>query len=169
MFGDLQRGKVLAFSGVFIGLIAVGSWISVPFFPVPITLQTLFVILAATVMHRRAVIPVTLYVILGMLGLPVFHNGVAGIGILLGPTGGYIIGFIPAALATGLAYEQDRDSIRILGIIAAMVLVYTLGISWLMYSTGLGLIPALAVGMIPFVPGDVLKAFAAFQIAKRLP
>src|SRR5512136_390785 len=105
MFGDLDRSRKIGYSAVFIGLITLGSWISVPWIPVPFTLQTLFVLLAGAVMKRYAVIPVSLYVILGALGLPLFHNGIAGIGVLLGPTGGYLIGFIFAALATGLAYE----------------------------------------------------------------
>lgn len=169
MFGDLKRTRLIAFSAAFVGLIALGSWISIPFFPVPVTLQTLFVFLAAAVMSRYAVIPVTLYVLLGALGLPVFHNGIAGIGVLLGPTGGYLIGFIPAALFTGLAYDQPRIIIRVLGIIAGMIIIYIFGIAWLMYSTGMSLIPAVIVGILPFIAGDAIKAFAAYQIAERLP
>ena len=97
MFGDLRRSRRVAYTAAFIGLITLGGWISVPFVPVPFTLQTFFVLLAAAVMKRDAVIPVTLYVALGALGLPVFHNGIAGFGVLLGPTGGYLLGFIPAA------------------------------------------------------------------------
>ncbi|WAC04276.1 MAG: biotin transporter BioY [Methanoregula sp.] len=169
MFGDLKRTRLIAYSAAFVGLIALGSWISIPFFPVPVTLQTLFVLLAAAVMKRNAVIPVTLFVLLGSLGLPVFHNGVAGIGVLLGPTGGYLIGFIPAAFLTGLAYEQTRMTIRVLGIIAGTIVIYIFGLSWLMYSTGMSLIPAVTVGMLPFLAGDAIKAFAAYQIAERLP
>ncbi len=114
MFGDLRRSRRIAYTAAFIGLVALGGWISVPFVPSPFTLQTFFVLLAGAVMKRDAVIPVALYVALGALGLPVFHNGVAGVGVLLGPTGGYLIGFIPAALIVGFAYEsvsparQDR-------------------------------------------------------------
>ena len=85
----------------------------------PFTLQTLFVLLAGIVMKRYAVIPVSLYVILGALGLPLFHNGIAGVGVLLGPTGGYLTGFIVAALMTGLAYETRRVSVRICGLVSA--------------------------------------------------
>jgi biotin transport system substrate-specific component len=169
MFGDLQRTRIIAFSGAFIGLIALGSWISIPFFPVPITLQTLFVLLAAAVMHRSAVIPVTLYVLLGALGLPVFHNGVAGIGVLLGPTGGYLIGFIPAAFLAGLAYERAGSIVHVLGIITATAAIYLFGLAWLVYSTGMSPVPAVIVGMIPFLPGDVVKAYAAYRIAEMLP
>ena len=78
-----------------------------------LTLQTLFILLAGVVMKRYAILPVSLYVILGALGLPVFYSGVTGFGILLGPTGGYLIGFIFGALAVGLFYEPDPGSYKL--------------------------------------------------------
>jgi biotin transport system substrate-specific component len=169
MFGDLKRSRTIAYSAAFVSLIALGSWVSVPFFPVPLTLQTLFVLLAGAVMHRYAVIPVTLYILLGTLGLPVFHNGIAGIGILLGPTGGYLLGFIPAALIVGLGYETKNTRVCVMGMALATLIIYAFGISWLLYSTGMGIAAALAMGMLPFLLGDVIKASAAFIIAQRLP
>jgi biotin transport system substrate-specific component len=169
MFGDLQKSKIIAYSAAFIGLISLGAWVSVPFFPVPLTLQTLFVLLAGAVMKRYAVIPVSLYVVLGALGLPVFHTGVAGIGILLGPTGGYLTGFIFAALVVGLAYERESETIRISGLLAGTVIIYVCGVTWLMYSLPTRLIPAVISGVLPFIPGDMIKIYAAYMIAKRLP
>ena len=169
MFGDLERTRVIAYSAAFIGLITFGSWISIPFVPVPLTLQTLFVLLAGVVMKRSAVIPVSVYVLLGAIGLPVFHNGITGIGTLLGPTGGYLIGFIFAALATGLAYEHASSGIRIIGLAAATVIIYAFGIGWLMVSSGMGFLPALIAGALPFLPGDAIKAGAAYLIARQLP
>jgi len=169
MFGDLQRSRRIAYSAAFIGLITVGGWISVPFVPSPFTLQTFFVLLAGAVMKRDAVIPVVLYVLLGALGLPVFHNGVAGVGVLLGPTGGYLIGFIPAALVAGLAYESARPAIRISGLVLAAVLILTCGVAWLIVSTGMAPTAALVLGMLIFLPGDMVKAGAAYLIARHLP
>ncbi len=169
MFGDLNRSRTIAYSAAFIALIALGSWVSLPFFPVPLTLQTLFVLLAGAVMRRYAVIPVTLYIMLGALGLPVFHNGIAGIGILLGPTGGYLIGFMPAALIVGLAYEAKGEWVHVIGLALATLIIYAFGISWLLYSTGMGIVAAVAIGMLPFILGDVAKASAAYLIAKRFP
>jgi biotin transport system substrate-specific component len=169
MFGDLDRSRSIAYSAAFIALITLGSWISIPCIPVPFTLQTLFVLLAGAVMKRHAVIPVFLYVFLGALGLPLFHNGVAGIGILLGPTGGFLIGFVFAALITGLAYEQSPRIVRISGLIAATLIIYAFGIGWLMFSLNMEFLPALAAGALPFVLGDAIKAGAAFLIAGRLP
>lgn len=169
MFGDLERSRVIAFSAAFIGLIAIGSWISLPVGYIPFTLQTLFVLLAGIIMHRYGAIPVLLYIVLGVLGLPLFHNGMAGIGVLLGPSGGYLTGFIFAALITGLAYEHDSRILRVGGIVAATAIIYLFGIAWLMYSLKLGFIPAVITGVLPFVPGDMIKAAAAYHIGQRLP
>jgi len=169
MFGDLNRSRIISYSAAFIGLVTLGSWISIPFIPVPFTLQTLFVLLAGAVMKRYAVIPVSLYVILGALGLPLFHNGIAGVGVLLGPTGGYLIGFIIAALVTGLAYEHLSRPVHICGLAFAMLAIYACGTTWLMYSLDRGFLPAFYAGTLPFIAGDAIKAGAAYLIAERLP
>jgi biotin transport system substrate-specific component len=169
MFGDLERSRTIAYSAAFIGLIALGSWISIPCIPVPFTLQTLFVMLAGAVMKRRAVIPVTAYVVLGTLGLPVFHNGMSGPGVLLGPTGGYLIGFIVAALAVGLAYESASRPVRAAGLAIGTLVTLLFGMMWLMLSAGMSLVPAFVAGALPFIPGGALKAGAVYLIAERLP
>jgi biotin transport system substrate-specific component len=169
MFGNLRKSRIIAYSAAFIGLISLGAWVSIPFFPVPLTLQSLFVLLAGAVMKRYAVIPVSLYVAFGALGLPVFHMGIAGFGILLGPTGGYLAGFIFAALFIGLAYEHASATLRIAGLIAGTGIIYCCGVVWLMYSLSLGFIPAFLSGVLPFIPGDAVKTYAAYMIAKRLP
>jgi len=129
----------------------------------------MFILLAGIVMKRAAVVPVLIYILLGVLGVPVFHNGIAGVGVLLGPTGGFLIGFIFAALITGLAYESGSDYARIPGIVAATIAIYGFGVLWLKYSLGLGLVPAIVAGALPFIPGDVVKAGIAYAIGKRLP
>ncbi len=168
MFGDAARSRTISDTAAFIGLITLGGRIAIPFVPVPFTLQTLFVLLAGARMKRYAVIPVTLYVLLGTLGLPLFHNGLAGPGVLLGPTGGYLIGFIPAALLTGLAYERSSRILRASGIVLATLLIYACGIGWLMISLDRGFMPAFLAGVLPFIAGDAVKAAAALLIAERL-
>lgn len=172
MLGNLNRAIILTNSSLFIALIAVFSWISIPipipFFPVPVTLQTLAVLLSAAVMKRYAIIPILLYLVLGFLGLPIFHNGMAGLGVLFGPTGGFLIGFIPAVLVTGFAYEYTQPEIRIIGLVIATGLIYLFGIAWLVLSTGMSVSTALFTGMIPFLPGDAIKVIAVYLIAKRL-
>lgn len=163
-----HRAQILAYSGTFIALIAAGSWISIPLPLVPLTLQTLFVLLAGIVMKRYAVISVGLYVLLGAMSLPVFHNGTAGLGILLGPTGGFLFGFIPAALITGLAYEQESPKWHIGGLIAATGTIYLFGVAWLAFSASLSIPGAILLGVAPFFIGDVVKVLAAYTIGKRV-
>jgi biotin transport system substrate-specific component len=163
-----SRPLLIAESAAFTSLIALGAWVSIPFIPVPFTLQTLFVILAGAVMGRYGIYPVGLYVLMGALNIPVFHNGAAGIGVLLGPTGGYILGFIPGALLAGLAYEQKRNFIRVLGIGAGLMVIFLVGMAWLAYSTGLSIFTSFLVGVLPFLPGDAVKGGAVYFIARRL-
>ena len=163
-----HRAQILAYSGTFIALIAAGSWISIPLPPVPLTLQTLFVLLAGIVMKRYAVIPVGLYVLLGAANLPVFHNGTAGLGVLLGPTGGFLLGFIPAALVAGLAYERESPKIRVAGLIAATCTIYLFGVVWLAWSASISLLQAVLIGVAPFIIGGAVKAAAAYAIGKRV-
>jgi len=169
MFGNLDRSRTIAYSAAFIGLITLGSWISIPCIPVPFTLQTMFVLLAGAVMKRYAIIPVSLYVILGALGLPLFHNGVAGVGVFMGPTGGYLVGFIFAALATGLAYESPSRTVHVCGLVLATLFIYAGGVGWLMISLDREFLPAFIAGALPFIIGDTIKAGAAYLIAERLP
>jgi len=169
MFGDLKKSRIIAYSAACIGLIALGAWISIPCVPVPFTLQTLFVLLTGAVMKRYAVIPVGLYVLLGSLGLPIFHNGMTGPGVLLGPTGGYLIGFIFAALIVGLAYEHKSKILHMAGIALGTVITLLFGVAWLVISLPMGLVPALVAGFVPFIIGGVIKAGAAYLIAERLP
>ena len=169
MFGDLHKSHIIAYSAACIGLIALGGWISIPFLPVPFTLQTLFVLLTGAVMKRYGAVPVALYVLLGTLGLPLFHNGMTGPGVLLGPTGGYLIGFIFAALVVGLAYERKETYLHVAGIAIGTVIIYLFGVGWLILSLTMGLVPALIAGVVPFVAGDMIKAGAAYLIAEQLP
>ncbi|MDD1723931.1 MAG: biotin transporter BioY [Methanospirillum sp.] len=170
MDGNFQRSVIITHTALFIAMTAVFSWISVPipFFPVPVTLQTLAVLLTATVMKRNAGIPMVLYIILGSLGLPVFHNGTAGIGILLGPTGGYMIGFIPAALVAGFLYEKSQARIRIGALAAATLIIYLSGLAWLIVSVPMNPVTAAIIGMLPFLPGDIIKAALAYLITERV-
>ncbi len=168
MVDMIHRARILAYSGTFIALIAAGSWISIPLPPVPLTLQTLFVLLSGIVMKRYGVIPVALYVLLGAASLPVFHNGTAGLGVLLGPTGGFLIGFIPAALIVGLAYEHESPNYQVMGLIAATSVTYLFGVAWLAWSASLSLVQAVLLGVAPFVVGEVVKVLAAYAIGKRV-
>ncbi len=168
MHGNPERTALLAETATFVALIAAGAWISLPVGPVPVTLQTFFLLLAAPVMKRRAVIPAAVYLLLGTLNIPVFHAGLSGIGVLLGPSGGFLLGFVPAAGLAGLAYESRSRAIRITGLAGATAVIYACGVAWLLVSAGLSLPAAFLVGVLPLIPGDILKCAGVFLLGERL-
>jgi len=168
MYGNEKKSQLVALTATFVALITVGAWISIPLPPVPLTLQTFFVLLAGVIMKRHAAIPAVLYLVLGALNVPVFHNALAGIGVILGPTGGFLIGFIPAALIAGLTYEQKERIVRIMGLVAATAAIYVFGVSWLSFSAGISISQAVLIGAVPFLAGDFLKGIAVYSIGERM-
>ena len=105
--------KKMAFASLFAALIAVGAYIKIPipFSPVPITLQVFFIFLAGAMLGARwGTLSVIVYLLLGIVGLPVFSGGASGLGVLLGPTGGYLIGFVVAAFLVGTLCEKKGTS-----------------------------------------------------------
>jgi biotin transport system substrate-specific component len=112
---------------------------------------------------RRGSLAVLVYIAQGLAGLPVFAGGAAGPARLLGPTGGYLVGFVLAAYLVGLLAERGWDR-RVGTTAAAMalgnVVIYAVGALWLAVFVG-GLVPALTAGVLPFIPGDLVKIAAA--------
>ena len=157
---------------VFAALTAVGGFISIPLYPVPLTLQTLFTLLAAMTMGSvMGASSQIIYILLGIIGLPVFAGFKAGIGILFGPTGGFLFGFIISAYVIGKIVELKKEKnifyYFLAGIIGTIIL-YIIGITQLSLVTGIGIKKAITVGMLPFLPGDILKIIAASFIASKL-
>ncbi len=145
--------------------------IPLPFTPVPITGQTLAVLLVGAALgSRRGALSMAAYVLEGVLGLPVFAGGTAGLARLLGPTGGYLVGFIAAAFVTGWLAERGWDRRLLtaaLAMLAGNVVIYLFGLPWLARFTGgfLGPKGALVLGLLPFIPGDLVKlALAALLL-----
>lgn len=164
------RGMVYA--SLFGAMTAVGAYMIIPLPPVPITLQTLFLGLAGTLLGARlGALSQLVYLFLGILGLPVFAGGKAGLGVLFGPTGGYLIGFIAAAFIIGkLAALKKRPGFAWLSfsLIAGAAVIYTLGVLQLSLVARLSLAKALTVGVVPFLPGDGIKIVLTAIIALRL-
>jgi biotin transport system substrate-specific component len=133
-----------------------------PFSPVPITGQTLAVLLVGALLgSRRGSLSLLLYLLEGLAGLPVFAGGTGGSLVLLGPRGGYLLGFVAAAYLTGLLAEKGWTQ-RFGPSVAAMLLgntaIYALGLPWLARYVG-GMTTRL--GLYPYLPGDLLKVFLA--------
>jgi len=157
---------------LFAALTAVGAFISIPLYPVPLTLQTLFTLLAAmtlgSVMGASSQI---IYVLLGVIGLPVFAGFKAGIGILFGPTGGFLFGFIISAYIIGKIIELKKEKNFYYYLVAGLIgtlIIYIAGITQLSLITCIGAKKAITIGMFPFLPGDILKIIAASFIASKL-
>ncbi|MBX9619495.1 MAG: biotin transporter BioY [Hyphomicrobiales bacterium] len=153
-------------------LLTIAAKIKVPFYPVPMTLQTLAIFfIGATLGARLGALSVILYVAEGLMGFPVFTNtppAVAGPAYLMGPTGGYLLGFLMAALIVGNAARRGLDrSVWRFAIILVMadVVLFACGLSWLMTSLGIDAHRAVQIGLLPFLPGEALKiAVAAFAM-----
>ncbi len=140
--------------------------IPLPFTPVPVTLQTLAVLMAGCLLGSvRGTLAVAAYIGEGLVGLPVFAGGASGLSHLLGPTGGYLIGFLAAAFVTGLLSERGfaRHWLSTLLVLAAGdIALYIPGVIWLSVYTGTQ--KALALGLFPFLAGDGLKIAAGWGI-----
>lgn len=137
--------------------------LSLPFSPVPITGQTLTVLLTGILLgSRRASLCLLAYLAEGSVGLPVFAGGKAGIVHLLGPTGGYLLGFVPAVFLVGWLAEEGWDRRPVTAFAALLlgnVVIYAFGLPWLAYFVGGE--KALVVGCLPFIPGDLIKILLA--------
>jgi biotin transport system substrate-specific component len=162
----------MVYAAMFGALTAVGSFMVIPLQPVPITLQTLFTGLAGVLLGGyTGALSQIVYVLLGVIGLPVFAGGKAGIGTLFGPSGGYLIGFIVGAYVIGKITEIKRDAgfaWILMALVAGNLVIYSLGALQLSLVAHLSLIKSLLVGVVPFIAGDLLKIVTAAWLALKL-
>ena len=170
------------YAALFTGLITVGAYIAVPLpvSPVPIVLQNFFVLLAGLLLPLRwAVASVALYLGLGAIGLPVFSAARGGLAHFVGPTGGYLVGFLPAVAVCALIAAPPRPppgrrrprarsrAVRdTVASVAATGIIYALGTPWLAQVMDLAPGAAVGAGILPFLPGDALKIAAAVAVAQ---
>lgn len=175
-----RRLATLVLCGMMAALVAVLAWVSVPLpiSPVPFTLQTLGVLLAGGLLGRLyGPLSVAVYVLVGLVGVPVFAGGASGIGELVGPRGGYLVGFVLAAFIMGLTAEyvlvrgfKGAWAYMLLagGGVAATLVIYCTGVPWLAFVTGVGLGKGLIVGAALFLPGDILKLAVAVPLIRAV-
>lgn len=167
-------------AALFAALTAVCSWISVPlpFTPVPINLATLAVFMAGGLLGSKyGLLAECVYVLCGGFGLPVFAGFRGGPSVLVGATGGFIVGYLVCALVVGLLVErvyhtelsQTRRIIyTVLSLTAGLFCCYALGMAWFMFLTGSGLLAGLMGCVVPFLIGDGLKIALATALIDRL-
>jgi biotin transport system substrate-specific component len=163
---SVVRGLVGA--AIFAGLTVVGANIYIPLIPVPVTLQTLFVLLAgATIGSRYGALSQLLYVGLGVSGLPVFAGHLAGWSVIAGPTGGYLLSFLIVPILVGHLIRRS-PTIRWHAFVFSVgtAVVFALGVTHLAVFFASDLPTALRLGLLPFIPGAVFKIVAATSISR---
>ena len=160
----------LTLTAIFAALLCVASPWSIPIGPIPITLATFVIYLAGALLGwKRGTMAVAVYLLLGLAGLPVFTGFAGGAAKLVGPTGGYLVGYIPCALLTGILSERFRRTwADVTGMLLGTVVLYALGTVWFCIEAGSPLGHALTVCVLPFLPGDAGKIAAAAALAAVL-
>ena len=176
------------FVALFAAIICVGCLIKIPLGVIPIVLQNMLCILCAVLLGGfLGCAPAALFLLAGLIGLPVYSGGSGGIAVWLGPTGGFLPGYLLGALAAGLisgrpSVEEKNITVKtatrvILAIITGMIIIYIPGVIRFSYwATAAGKVPAektvfaytMAACVIPYIPGDVVKISAAIPVALKL-
>lgn len=167
----IEKLRWMVLASLMAALTAVGAYIHIPIGPVPIVLSTLFVILSGLLLGSRwGLASMGLYLLVGAIGIPVFAGGKGGLAHFLGPTGGYLFGYILASWTTGFISERSPGLllIDILAVVVGSLAIYSLGVPWLKVITQMSWTKTLIAGAVPFLIGDVIKATVAVVLARSL-
>lgn len=167
-----KKIRMLVFTALFATLIVVFAQLQIPM-PglVPISLATFGVMMCGLVLGWRwGALAVAVYILLGAVGVPVFAGFKGGVSALLGPTGGYIIGYLPYAALAGLAIPslQEKYWGRCVLLALGTGVCYALGTAWFMHATGRTLAESMGLCVLPFLPGDAAKIILSALLAPRL-
>ena len=166
--------REIAYVGIFAALIAICSWISIPTpWDIAFTLQTFAVCVVVGLLGMKlGTITVCIYILVGLVGLPVFSGFRAGVGTLMGATGGYIIGFVFMALVTGGIIRKQGRSVPVLAaaMIVGLAVCYLFGTVWYVavYTGGMGFGAALMMCVVPYIIPDLVKIALAILLVRRL-
>ena len=173
--GQRMSTKTMALVAVMTAVTCVLAPLSIPIGPVPISLTNLAIYFGLYILGvKNETLSYIVYLLIGFVGLPVFSGFTGGAGKLFGPTGGYLIGFIPMALVAGIMIDRfdGKISLSVVGMIIGTAICYAFGTIWFCIQADYKLVPALALCVIPFLPGDAIKiAIAAFfgpQLRRQL-
>lgn len=169
----IQGRLAIALMGVitFVLFTALGAYVYIPlrFTPIPITLQTFFVLLSGGLLGKRlGPLSQAAYLVLGAAGFPLFLTGSFGFSYMFGVTGGYLVGFVLAAYVIGrLLKEKDSTAAIIIALTAGELIILSCGGAWLWIGLNFGFKQALYLGVLPFIPGDTIKLIAAILICRK--
>jgi biotin transport system substrate-specific component len=164
----------LTMMGIMAAVICVLGPMSIPIGPVPVSFTNLAIFLGLYLLGwKRGSISFLVYMLIGMVGMPVFSGYAGGFGKLLGPTGGYIIGFLPMAVVAGWVMDHTQSRLaHLVGMILGTAICYTLGTAWFCFQAGYAVGAALSLCVFPFIPWDLGKMVVAMTlgpvIRKRL-
>ena len=167
--------KTIAVIGVLTAVTCILAPLSIPIGDVPISLTNLVIYFGLYILGtRRETVSYIVYLLIGLVGVPVFSGFTAGPAKMFGPTGGYLIGFIPMAVIAGIFIEKSGRKLVLgmIGMILGTIVCYLFGTGWLAYQAGMTFYQALAAGVLPFIVGDLVKmvicAVVGPQIRRRL-
>jgi len=166
-----MKPQKIALTGILAAILCLISPLSLPLGAIPISLATFAVYIAAcTVDVKISVSSVLIYILLGAAGLPVFSHFSGGFHMISGVTGGYIIGYIPCALITGLLIKrfESKKFIYPVSMILGTAVCYFTGMAWYMLQTKSNIVSALTVCVLPFLIGDTIKISAASAVGITL-
>lgn len=166
-----MKTKTLTMTALMAAVICILGPLSVPIGPVPISFTILALYLTMILLGwKMGTVSYLIYLLIGLVGVPVFSGFSGGPGKLFGPTGGYLIGFIFLSLIGGWFVEkfQGKRLMYLLGMVLGTAVCYTFGTAWLAYQADLSFSAALAAGVIPFIPGDLLKMAVALLIGPMI-
>lgn len=162
---------MMVYASLLAALTAASAFIIIPIGEVPVVLYNFFILMMGLLLGSRwGAASIAVYLLAGGLGLPVFAGGKGGIAILLGPTGGYLIGFLPAVFIIGFISEKfkQRLSYDIIAMLCGTVVIYAFGVIQLKLVLGKTWMVTMALGVIPFIPFDLIKLIAAAVTAKAV-
>lgn len=170
-----SKSYQMAIIGVMTAVICILGPLSIPIGLVPISFTYLAIFIALyTLGMKKGTISCIIYVLIGFIGIPVFSGFSSGPSKLLGPTGGYIVGYLFMAIIAGFFIDRfiNKWYLCFAGMVIGAAADYTLGTIWLAHQAHMSASAALAAGVIPFIPGDLVKiavsAYIGPQIRKRL-
>ena len=161
----------LAMTAMMAAVIAVLSPFAIPIGPISLTLCTLVLYFSPYILGWKGAATATLvYILLGMAGMPVFSKFQAGLAVVAGPTGGYILGYIPMVVLSGLVIRRfpKNRPVQFIGMAAATAVLYTFGTAWYCLQSGTDLPTAMKWCVLPFIPGDLVKIALAMTIGPVL-
>jgi biotin transport system substrate-specific component len=171
---DTQRKtpiRMMVYASLLAALTAASALIIIPIGEVPVVLYNFFILMMGLLLGSRwGAASIAVYLLAGGLGLPVFAGGKGGIAILLGPTGGYLIGFLPAVFIIGFISEKfkQRFSYDIIAMLCGTAVIYAFGVIQLKIVLGKTWMVTMALGVIPFIIFDIVKVVAAAVTAKAV-